>query len=379
MGLQAKLTSLATALRDQRDKILADWLASLRIGMEKPGIALTDLELRDHFGELLEDLSNQLEVPLTETSEISALKHAETHGDMRWVQGYKLTELIREVASLRTVMIAAVVAHGNERLSLHEQSLANIIVHRFFDALVLESASFFATLAQDAAVLRERQHLAQELHDGACQTIQAAVFQLALVRSEVDARAAEQISNITASLTEGIKDIRTIVHGLVAVVRKFEHGLPAALEQLGADISQIVPCGVRCDSGLEIPTRQGFQLFRIAQEAVGNACKYANAKNLCISLVDLGETFEFQIYDDGQGFDVSETHGAGIGLFNMQQRARAIGANLAIETSPGMGTTITCILPKSAIKAPESESSTFGVAGENLVETVSQGAKRGQL
>ena len=61
------------------------------------------------------DLCNQLEVPLTEASEISALKHAEIHGDARWTQGYKLPELIREVAALRTVVIAAVVAHGHTR------------------------------------------------------------------------------------------------------------------------------------------------------------------------------------------------------------------------------------------------------------------------
>lgn len=156
VDLQLKLTTLAAALRVEREKILTDWLATLRIGMEKPGATLTDAELRDHFADLLEDLCNQLELPLTETSELSALKHAETHGDMRWVQSYKLPEIIREIAALRTVVIAVVVAHGHTRLRLQEQSLANIIVHRFFDALVVESATFFAALAQDAALLQER-------------------------------------------------------------------------------------------------------------------------------------------------------------------------------------------------------------------------------
>lgn len=89
--------------------------------------------------------------------------------------------MIREIAALRTVIVAAVVSHGAPRLTLHEQSLANIVVHRFFDALVLESATFFATLSQDAAVIREQQHLAEELHDSACQTLQAALLELATV------------------------------------------------------------------------------------------------------------------------------------------------------------------------------------------------------
>lgn len=349
MDFQPKLTTLSAALRDGRDKILNEWLGTLRIGKEKPGTELTELELRDHFADLLEDLCNQLEVPLTETSEISALKHAEIHGDTRWSQGYKLPELIREVAALRTVVIAAVVAHGHTRLSLHEQSLANIIVHRFFDALVLESATFFATLSQDAAVLRERQHLAQELHDSACQTIQAAVLELSILRQKLEPSIAKELNRIAATLTQGLEDIRTITHGLVAVVRKFEAGLAAALEELGAELSRVVPCDVRCDAGLNIPPKEGFQLFRIAQEAAGNAIKHGRAQNLWITLREKEDAFEFAVRDDGCGFDQARQTGPGIGLYNMQQRARAMGAELTIESEPGNGTTITCILPKAPV------------------------------
>lgn len=358
MALQPKLTTLAAALRENREKLLNDWLGTLRIGMEKPGAVLTDAELRDHFAELLEDLCNQLEVPLTETSEIVALKHAETHGDTRWLQGYKLPELIREVAALRTVVIAAVVAHGHARLSLQEQSLANIIVHRFFDALVVESATFFATLSQDAAVLQERQHLARELHDSACQTIQGALLELALISSDADPTTADQLNSIARTLTRGLEDVRTIVHGLFAIVRQFEHGLPAALEEFGAEISRVVPCSVRCDPGLDIPTKQGFQLFRIAQEAAGNATKHADPKNISITLTERGDAFELRVRDDGRGFDPAGLTASGIGLHNMQQRARAIGASLKVESQPGAGTTITCILPKAAAAAESSASET---------------------
>src|SRR4051812_31170426 len=99
MDVQPKLTGLAAALRDNREKILTNWLGTLRVGMERPCAPLTDLELRDHFADLLEDLCQQLEVPLTEDSEITALRLAEIHGDTRWVQGYKLPELIREIAA----------------------------------------------------------------------------------------------------------------------------------------------------------------------------------------------------------------------------------------------------------------------------------------
>src|ERR1044072_3491731 len=58
MDLQPKLSHLAAALREDREKLLSEWLGTLRIGMEKPGAVLTDAELRNHFGDLLEDLCN---------------------------------------------------------------------------------------------------------------------------------------------------------------------------------------------------------------------------------------------------------------------------------------------------------------------------------
>jgi signal transduction histidine kinase len=348
MDLQLKLADLAAALRADREKHLTDWLGTLRIGFEKPGAALSDTELRDHFSDLLEDLCHQLEVPLTETSEISALKHAEVHGDIRWAQGYKLPELIREVAALRTVVIAAVVAHGHSRLSLHEQSLANIIVHRFFDAVVVESATFFASLSQDAAVLQERQLLAQELHDSACQTIQAAFLNLAVLRRRVDPATGHELNVIATTLKQGLDDVRTIVHGLVPTIRKFEEGLPAALRELALELARLVPCEVRCDP-VEIPTKQSFQLFRIAQEAAGNACKYAGAKTLSIALTEKDGALQLEIHDDGRGFDVAAQNGSGLGLHSMKQRARAIGGHLRLKSRPGAGTTITCILPLASL------------------------------
>jgi len=349
MHLQVKLTTLSAALREGRDKLLDDWLGTLRIGMEKPGAVLTDVELRDHFADLLEDLCNQLEVPLTEASEISALRHAEHHGDTRWTQGYKLPELIREIAALRTVVIAAVVAHGQSRLTAHEQSLANIIVHRFFDALVVESATFFATLSQDAALLRERQNLAQELHDSACQTIQGALLELAIIRRSLDSGSADRMDKVTGALSRGLEDVRAVTHGLVAIVRKFEDGLPAALQQLGTEFSRLISCEVHCDSGVDIPVKEGFQLFRIVQEAAGNACKHACAQKISIDLIQRNDAFELQVRDDGRGFEPNGRNGSGIGLYNMQQRARSIGAVLKVESAPGAGTTISCVLPKAEL------------------------------
>lgn len=335
MTLQLKLKTLAVALRDDRDKLLDEWLGTLRIGMERPGAVLTDVELRDHFADLLEDLCHQLEVPLTEASEISALKNAENHGDARWVLGYKLPELIREVAALRTVVIAAVVAHGSSRYSLHEQSLANIIVHRFFDALVVESVSFFT------------QRVSQELHDGACQTVVGVAFKLDVICRELKPALAKQLKSLIGILNLTVADIRNISHGFVASAPRLEHGLPFALKEFGTELSRLISCEVQCDPELNIPPEQSLQFYRIAQEASENARRHARPKKISITLIDNGEAFELRVRDDGCGFDPTVQTTSGIGLCSMQERARRMSALLIIESEPGAGTTITCTLPKA--------------------------------
>jgi len=335
MDLQLKLTTLAAALREDRDRLLDEWLGTLRIGMEKPGAVLTDVELRDHFADLLEDLCNQLEAPLTEATEISALKNAENHSDARWALGYKLSELIRELAALRTVVIATVVEHGSSRLSLHEQSLANIIVHRFFDALVVESATFFT------------ERVARELHDGPCQTVVGVVLKLHVICRTLKPSLAKQLKSLIRILNLTIADIRKISHGFVASAPRLEHGLSFALKEFGAELSHHISCEVQCDPELDFPPEQSLQFYRIAQEAAENARRHARPKKISITFTGKDEDFELRVRDDGCGFDPTGQTTSGIGLCSMQERARRMGALLLIESEPGAGTTITCTLPKA--------------------------------
>lgn len=68
------------------------------------------------------------------------------------------------------------------------------------------------------------------------------------------------------------------------------------------------------------------------------------------SLTSSDDALVLHVRDDGRGFDPTGPAPTGIGRFNMQQRARAIGADLEVESEPGAGTTITCILPKATAR-----------------------------
>jgi signal transduction histidine kinase len=98
-----------------------------------------------------------------------------------------------------------------------------------------------------------------------------------------------------------------------------------------------------------------YQLLRIAQEAISNSLRHACAKELEVQLRSDGKHVELLIADDGNGFDSGRSHFGHFGLLGMRERAGEIGAELAIESTPGQGTTVRVSLPLSHDAAPGSK------------------------
>lgn len=94
----------------------------------------------------------------------------------------------------------------------------------------------------------------------------------------------------------------------------------------------------------EFSSIAGMNLYRIIQEAVNNSLKYANAKSISVAFKSLADTFEILIKDDGTGFDPENVE-ASNGLANMNKRARELGGEFAIKSSPGQGTVVSLSLP----------------------------------
>ena len=93
--------------------------------------------------------------------------------------------------------------------------------------------------------------------------------------------------------------------------------------------------------------RVEFELFRIAQEALQNAGKDADAHNAYINLTgdDTGEAISLTIEDDGRGFNVDAERKSSLGLSNLEHRASSIHGKLDIESAPGKGTLIEVTCP----------------------------------
>ena len=118
---------------------------------------------------------------------------------------------------------------------------------------------------------------------------------------------------------------------LVNHASKYIEGYPSMQLQTEENISP----------GIELSSGQALQLFRICQEAVTNACKHAQPGMLSLKASSVDGHFTITINDDGKGFDSTTENPGHYGLQNMKQRAEESNLQLNIESSPGMGSTIT--------------------------------------
>jgi PAS domain S-box-containing protein len=204
----------------------------------------------------------------------------------------------------------------------------------------------------------ERRELAQVLHDRFAPTLYGAKLSLEALRSrsqsisglhDLRSEVARVVAPLVLALDSSIADTRALMSDLRPPLL-VEHGLAAALayeaERQGErnDTVQIVmtrggnPAGAvppRHDSGVE------YALFMIAHEALNNALRHARARHVAIDCYESADGIRLSIHDDGIGFNSNEPPPVGhLGLVGMKERARWVGAEFAIETMPGAGTTV---------------------------------------
>lgn len=195
---------------------------------------------------------------------------------------------------------------------------------------------------------QEQRRIGQDLHDGTGQELTGLAMLsqrlLAMLegKSEPEARMAAKIAE---GLDDVLRGVRILSRGLVPVQLDRE-GLMAALADLAARTSELhdVICTFQCDEPVCIPNNNiATNLYRMSQEAVTNAIKHGDAKNITISLSIDGEVVTLRVADDGTGmkqFQASAT--VGVGLRIMRYRAQLIGAKLDVAPSYFHGTEVSC-------------------------------------
>lgn len=86
-------------------------------------------------------------------------------------------------------------------------------------------------------------------------------------------------------------------------------------------------------------------LYRIAQEALTNACKHSRSKEVTVTLAQKGQEIRLKVRDWGIGFDPESVEKGHFGLEGIRQRVRLLGGRLTIESTPGSGTVVEVVVP----------------------------------
>lgn len=196
---------------------------------------------------------------------------------------------------------------------------------------------------------REKRRIGEDLHDLVCQELTATALFLKSSAKKVAKKspaAAETLEESAQTVNRNVVLARELARGLQAVELSAS-GLKNALRDLAAQASENrgIKCHFKAARGVRVPDDTiALHLYRIAQEAVTNAVKHSEAKNILITL-DRNPTHTcISVQDDGKGF-VLRQRGKGLGLHMMRYRANALGGELKIERRRTGGMDITCVIP----------------------------------
>jgi len=207
----------------------------------------------------------------------------------------------------------------------------------------------FATRTVEAQEL-ERRRLAGEIHDGISQQIVSLWYHLLAAEDAIGQPdgVRRELATAKGLATIALAEARATITGLRPFVLD-DLGLGPGLESLARSIAGVE---VQVDvEPVQLPSHVEAALYRIAQEALQNVMKHAEASSVLVALSSSDDGVRLLVADDGRGFDPDVvTDGAedrhSYGLVGIRERAELIGATLNLASRPGTGTTVEVILGK---------------------------------
>lgn len=209
----------------------------------------------------------------------------------------------------------------------------------------------------------ERRRLSRDLHDGIGQTLTALTMALDAVPAATRREAPILAARARSLASDALAETRSVAER-VRPPRLEARGLASAIHELA------VGCGLptrvdleRC-AAVSLAADHTIEIFRIAQEAIGNAVRHAGASEIAVVGEQIGQTLRLTITDDGSGF--ASTTARGLGIDGMEERAALLGARLRISSEGKGGTTV-------ELQMPLRDAETSGVPGSVMPVTGGRG------
>lgn len=221
------------------------------------------------------------------------------------------------------------------------------------EKLVRERTNRLTVLANHLQRVQEteREHLARELHDELGALLTAAKLDVARIRSK--------LVGSNESLAQRLQHLSETLNAVIALKRKIVEdlrpsslsnlGLVAALEILVREFGEHTHVRVSTDlEALEMSDDAELTVYRVVQESLTNVSKYAQAKEVTVTLHVFEHHVELCVVDDGIGFDLNTRLNASHGFEGMRHRVEALRGTLNVESSAGRGTRVQVVLPTQA-------------------------------
>ena len=210
----------------------------------------------------------------------------------------------------------------------------------------------YAAQAERLAAADERNRLARELHDSLTQTLYSLTLQAEAASRELAAgatqQASEQLQIIRRTAQEALGEMRALLFELRPPNLEAE-GLVAALQERleAVEARSGVIAELIVEGEETFPQDIEPELYRIAQEALNNVLKHAQAHAITLSLHQANGAIVLEVTDDGRGFAITTTQPrSGMGLRSMEERAAHLGGTFTVRSAPGAGTRVRVEVPR---------------------------------
>ncbi len=203
-----------------------------------------------------------------------------------------------------------------------------------------------ATTLEQLAISRERNRMARELHDTLAHTLSAVALQLEGLSAvwDSDPQAARATLETVQRVTRnGLDETRSALHALrtnpvedLGLVLAVQNLVESTAERTGLKLVMALP-----PRSIEVAPEIAHHVYRIAEEALNNVVRHANATTLNVALRQRNQQLILTITDDGIGFDTAQSLPVGhYGMIGMQERALLCHGQLTVHSQPGEGTEV---------------------------------------
>jgi signal transduction histidine kinase len=349
-GSADQLVSAVLLFSDNENHEPKLYVGSAR-GFSRADMSLTLPGMRGLIGETIEEGVPKLSVNVAKDPEL---------GQVFALQSCKAVYCIPLRTGLDTYGVMVYSHPSRDYFSEEHREVLDIIANQAM--IAIQNARLYDDLEEEKERMMEtqeeaRRKLARDLHDGPTQSVAAIAMRVNFARRlmERDSEAAsDELYKIEDLARRTTKEIRHMLFTLRPLVLESQ-GLQAALESMAEKMRETYGQSVLIDTDPEIVANLEISkqsvIFYIAEEAVNNARKHAEADHIWVSLKPVQDDLALlEIEDNGVGFDVgavdaSYEHRGSLGMINLRERTELVNGVFHIESTKGEGTRIHVLIP----------------------------------